>query len=112
MSVLLHVPHASTVIPDGVRGGIPLDAAALARELLASTDHQTDTFVAGLAELRGGWGARRGRVRAHSNGLSRLVVDPERFLDPVLETTGAVGRGAVYTHGSDGTPLRDTSSPD
>jgi N-formylglutamate amidohydrolase len=101
VSVLLHVPHASSVIPDDVRGGILLDDVALARELLASTDHHTDTFVAGL----GG-----GRVQVHVNGLSRLVVDPERFLDPAREATEAVGRGAVYTHGFDGTPLRDTSS--
>jgi N-formylglutamate deformylase len=84
--VALHVPHASTIIPDDVRAGILLDDAALARELLASTDHHTDTFVAGFAG---------GSVRAHVNGLSRLVVDPERFLDPLREVTEAVGRGRV-----------------
>jgi hypothetical protein len=48
LSVVLHVPHASTVIPADVRAGIVLDDAALARELLASTDHHTDTLIAGL----------------------------------------------------------------
>jgi hypothetical protein len=43
-------------------------------------------------------GARAG-VRQR---LSRLVVDPERFLDPEREATEAVGRGAVYTRGADG----------
>jgi hypothetical protein len=48
-SVVLHVPHASTAIPGDVRAGILLDDAELARELLASTDHHTDTFVTGRA---------------------------------------------------------------
>jgi N-formylglutamate deformylase len=48
MSVILHVPHASTVIPADVRDGIVLDDAALARELLASTDHHTGMLIAGL----------------------------------------------------------------
>ncbi len=86
MSVVLHVPHASTVIPKDVRAGILLDDAALARELLASTDHHTDTFVTGLGSFsgRGGRGGRVGRerVRVRVNDLSRLVVDPERLLDP------------------------------
>jgi N-formylglutamate deformylase len=112
MSVLLHVPHASSVIPDDVRAAILLDGDALARELLASTDHHTDTFVAGLEQLGEARGVGHGRVQVHVNGHSRLVVDPERFLDPSREATEAVGRGAVYTHGFDGTPLRDTSVPD
>ena len=105
MCVVLHVPHASTVIPDDVRVGILLDDVVLASELLASTDHHTDTLVAGLAR-------DDGRVRVHVNGLSRLVVDPERFLEPEREATEAVGRGAVYTRCSDGTPLRDEHAPD
>jgi hypothetical protein len=60
MSVVLHVPHASTVIPVDVRVGILLDDDALARELLASTDHHTDTFVTGLAR-------DDARVRLHVN---------------------------------------------
>jgi len=111
MSVVLHVPHASTFIPGEVRAGILLDDAALARELLASTDHHTDTFVTGLWSLDGHDG-HAGRVRVHMNELSRLVVDPERFLDPEREATEAVGRGAVYTRGFDGTPLRDELAPD
>lgn len=103
MSVVLHVPHDSTRIPDAVRRGIVLDDETLARELLASTDHHTAELVRGL-DVDG--------VRLHVNDLSRLVVDPERFLDPNLEETEAVGRGAIYTRGFDSTVLRDTSSPD
>lgn len=110
MSVVLHVPHASTAIPDDVRRGIELDDAALARELLASSDHHTDRFVAGLDALAPP-GAPLGRVAAFVNAHSRLVVDPERFLDPAREATEAVGRGAVYTRGFDGTLLRDADAP-
>jgi N-formylglutamate deformylase len=115
MGIIVHVPHASTRIPEGVRRGITLDDATLARELLASTDHHTDAFVAGLEEEHGGGrlgpGDSGGRVRVHVNGLSRLVVDPERFLDPEREVTEAVGRGAVYTRCVDGTLLRDDAAP-
>lgn len=116
MGVIVHVPHASTRIPEDVRRGIVLDDAALARELFASTDHHTDAFVAGLEEELGGGrlgpGDSGARVRVHGNGLSRLVVDPERFLDPEREVTEAVGRGAVYTRCVDGTLLRDDAVPD
>lgn len=78
--VIVHVPHASTRIPEDVRRGIVLDDVALARELFASTDHHTDAFVAGLEEELGGGrlgpGDSGARVRVHVNGLSRLVVDP------------------------------------
>ena len=103
MSVVLHVPHAATAIPDDVRRAILLDDAALAREVLASVDHHTDRFVDGLDQP--------GRVRNWVNAHARLVVDPERFLDPAREATEAVGRGAVYTRGFDGTPLRDVDDP-
>ena len=113
MSVILHVPHASTVIPADVRADIVLDDAALARELLASTDHHTDTLIAGLESafaVSDHDGGRARRVRAYVNGLSRLVVDPERFLDPEREATETVGRGAVYTRCADGTVLRDVDA--
>lgn len=103
MSIVLHVPHAGTVIPDDVRSAILLGDAALAREVLASTDHHTDRFVADLDASS--------RVRTWVNVHSRLVVDPERFLDAARESTERVGRGAVYTRGFDGTPLRDTDDP-
>lgn len=41
------------------------------------------------------------------NGVSRLVVDPERFTDDAQEPMAAVGQGAVYTRTSDGSALRE-----
>lgn len=105
MSVLLHVPHASISIPDDVRSSIVLDDAQLEREVLASTDLHTDLVVAGLDALD------PARVRIVRHGVSRLVVDPERFLDVEREATERIGRGAVYARGHDGSVLRDDASP-
>jgi N-formylglutamate deformylase len=105
MGVVLHVPHASTHVPDDARSGIVLDDAGLAAELLASTDHHTEALVGGLDRRADG------RVRTHVHRVSRLVVDPERFLDPSREATESVGRGAVYTRGHDGRVLRDADDP-
>ena len=95
--IVAHVPHASTVIPPGVRAGILLDDEELAAELVRLTDHGTDRLFAWL----GGAGATR-----LVNGRSRLVVDPERFADDADEPMAAVGQGAVYTRTTDGRPLR------
>lgn len=88
-SVLLHVPHASTYIPDDVRRGIQLSDQELAAELDAITDADTDVVAEGVA--------RRAGVRPwiFVNRASRLVVDPERFPDE-QEEMNSVGMGAVY----------------
>ncbi|GHH75163.1 hypothetical protein GCM10018793_17830 [Streptomyces sulfonofaciens] len=98
--VILHVPHSSRVLPGPVRAAIVLDDAALEREL----DHITDAHTAELAaEATAAAGARR--PWRFVNGLSRLVVDPERFPDE-REEMRAVGMGAVYTHTTHRAPLR------
>jgi N-formylglutamate amidohydrolase len=106
--VILHVPHSSRVVPADVRAGITLDDAALARELDHITDAYTAEIAAGAAE------AAPLTPWRFVNGLSRLVVDPERFPDEREEML-AVGMGAVYTRtthreelrpdGFDGQPL-------
>ncbi len=98
--VILHVPHASRRIPPAVRAGILLDDGELSVELDRMTDACTD-----LVAQRTAAGARL-RPWLFVNGYSRLVVDPERFPDE-REEMRAVGMGAVYTHTSDGRPLRD-----
>ncbi|MFE2325377.1 N-formylglutamate amidohydrolase [Streptomyces sp. NPDC059385] len=106
--VILHVPHSSRVIPESVRTGIVLDDRALDLEL----DHITDSHTADIAAAA----AARASVTPWQfvNGLSRLVIDPERFPDEREEML-AVGMGAVYTRtthrerlrpdGFDGRPL-------
>ncbi|MCG7208959.1 N-formylglutamate amidohydrolase [Streptomyces arenae] len=88
--VLLHVPHSARTIPAGVRAGIELDDASLARELDHITDAHTAELAAAAARLAGVTPWR------FVNRLSRLVVDPERFPDEREEML-AVGMGAVYT---------------
>jgi N-formylglutamate deformylase len=99
-NVVLHVPHASTVVPPEIRAGLLLDDEELARELAMMTDAHTDL----LAERA----AATAAVRPWSfvNLLSRLVVDPERFPDEEQEVMSRVGMGAVYTATHDGRPLR------
>jgi N-formylglutamate deformylase len=88
-SVILHVPHASTYVPDDVRAGIVLDDGALAAELAAITDARTDVIAqrAAAATVIRPW--------LFVNRTSRLVVDPERFPDE-REEMAAIGMGAVY----------------
>lgn len=99
--VIAHVPHAATAIPDAVRAELLIDDEELAGELIRLTDWHTDELFAGLA--------------AHGaslflNRLSRLVFDPERFLDVAREQTESRGQGLIYTLGSLGQPLREASA--
>ncbi|QGV82164.1 N-formylglutamate amidohydrolase [Streptomyces ficellus] len=99
--VVLHVPHSSRVVPGDVRAGIVLDDRALAEEL----DHITDAYTERIAATAAG--AARVAPWRFVNGLSRLVVDPERFPDEREEML-AVGMGAVYTR----TTHREVLRPD
>jgi N-formylglutamate amidohydrolase len=98
-SVLVHVPHAGVVIPSAVRAAIVLSDSELATELQVMTDWHTDRLARAATE------SSTGTATIFANGLSRLVVDPERFPDD-REVMRSVGMGAVYTHTSQRTPLR------
>ncbi|MBX3030169.1 MAG: N-formylglutamate amidohydrolase [Chloroflexi bacterium] len=95
--VIAHVPHAGTRIAADARATILLDDIALTREQLVMTDWHTDRLF--------DWVTRRGAT-AIVFEPSRLVLDPERFLDPAAEPMERVGQGVVYTHTHDGRPLR------
>jgi len=95
---VLHIPHSSTAIPADVRAELLLDDQDLAAELLAMTDHLTDR----LFDLPGA-------VRV-VYPVSRLVVDPERFLDDAREPMAACGMGVVYERTSTGAWLRESPS--
>jgi N-formylglutamate deformylase len=101
--VVVHVPHSGVAIPADVRAGMVLDDAALDAELRAITDHRTDV----LAVDAGVSGATR-----VVNRMSRLVVDPERFLDVAHEEMERVGMGAVYTATSQRGVLRRPTERD
>ena len=94
------MPHSSTRIPGPVRERILLDDDALDAELRAMTDAHTDLLAHRISERvtnREPW--------SFVNGLSRLVVDPERFPDE-REVMNSVGMGAVYMRTSTGARLR------
>lgn len=97
--MILHIPHASRKIPRPFRPRYLLNDAALELELLRSTDAYTD-------ELFDVPGAQRVVFP-----VSRLLVDPERFLDDAREPMAKRGRGVVYTHTTEGKPLRINPTP-
>ncbi len=96
--IVAHVPHSSTVIPADVRAEILLPEDELTTELARLTDWYTDELFAWL----GTYGVTR-----FVNRLSRLVFDPERFLDEAAEPAAAHGQGVVYWRGTNGQPMRE-----
>jgi len=95
-SAVMHIPHSSRIVPDDVRRTFVLSDAALEQELLRLTDLYTDELFS-LDPLA---------AVSVMFGVSRFVVDPERFIDDALEPMAARGMGAVYTATTDGAPLR------
>jgi N-formylglutamate amidohydrolase len=95
--MIFHIPHASPHIPPGQRSKITLTDEQLAEELLKITDRFTD-------ELFGCHAAAGDSVVVHS--VSRLIVDPERFLDDEKEPLAKAGMGVVYTRTSGGASMR------
>ena len=93
---ILHVPHASTVIPPDLRPQFLLSDAALSAEIARMTDHATDRLFGA------GWPSAQ-IARAP---LSRLVVDVERFEDDAGEPMACRGMGVIYARTSDDQPLR------
>lgn len=98
---VLHVPHSARSVPPDVCASLLLSDAELERELLLMTDAYTDEIFhlgGDVAEsVRFPW--------------SRLVVDPERFVDDEQEPMTARGMGVVYTRTSHGAVLRDSPTP-
>jgi N-formylglutamate deformylase len=94
--VILHIPHESRRIPTDVRSTLLPNSKRLQRELLLMTDAWTGKLVEPLAIA----------AERIVFPVSRLVVDPERFLDDTVEPMARKGMGAVYTRLSSGEPLR------
>jgi N-formylglutamate deformylase len=94
-AIILHIPHSSTVLPSQVE--FLLGQEALAYEVDAMTDHHTEQ----LFDLRG--------ARRCVFPVSRLVIDPERFIEDPMES---VGMGVVYRRTAEGEALRNISDVD
>jgi N-formylglutamate amidohydrolase len=97
---VIHVPHASTVVPAEARSAIALSDKELQQELLKMTDHFTDELFRVSDNL----------ATAVTFPVSRLVVDPERFVNDRDEPMVAKGMGVIYTLTSSGQPLRKAPS--
>ncbi|MEI8367939.1 MAG: N-formylglutamate amidohydrolase [Planctomycetia bacterium] len=98
---ILHVPHSSTEIPADLRSSFLLAEDQLRREVLRMTDWYTDELFALPAH----------EATTVRFPVSRLVVDPERFVDDAEEPMAGRGMGVIYTKTADGLPLRALPSP-
>lgn len=101
--MIYHIPHPSFDIPIDIRPTLLLDDREIEAELLTMTDAFTDDLFGSHA------GADDSVV---TSPVSRLVVDPERFLDNSLENMARIGMGVIYERTSGGAPLRVTPSPE
>ena len=89
-SILLHIPHASIIIPEEERSRFSLPD--LGDELLKMTDRYCDELFTGYDAV--------------VFPVSRLVCDPERFRDDEQESMSRIGMGAAYIKTSSCEPLR------
>lgn len=90
MPIVLHIPHASTFVPEDVRDQFLISRTALEEEIKRLTDHATDRiFKSAFPE-----------APACVFQVSRFVVDPERFEDESKESMAKSGMGVIYTRGT------------
>lgn len=94
--LIVHVPHASTVIPDDVWPEFLVARDLVEREAEVSADLFTDLMA------REAWP----NAEIIDASVSRTVVDVERYDDDALEEMAQVGRGVIYTHDHRQLPIR------
>lgn len=101
--VIIHVPHASTKIPEHLVNDFALSSEELAAEAHIMADIHTDALAQAV------FSDATVKPWLFINRTSRLVFDPERF-DDESEVMNSVGMGVVYTMTSDQRQLRDLSA--
>ena len=92
--MILHIPHSSTHIPAEIRPQFISSEQELDHEILRMTDHYTDELF--------DW-PNAEKVIAK---VSRLVVDPERFVNDQLEHMSKKGMGVIYENNSYGKRMK------
>ena len=94
--IVLHIPHASTIVPVDVLNQFLISREELENEIKLLTDHATDRiFTSAFPE-----------ATACVFPVNRFVVDPERFADDSQEPMAETGMGVIYTHGTGQQPIR------
>ena len=93
---IFHVPHASMTIPPEIRKSFSLSDGEIETELIRMTDRFTEEL----------FDCKHPLARMIVFPVSRLVVDPERFINDNDEPMSARGMGIVYTRTSDNQILR------
>ena len=96
MHGILHIPHASTMIPEQYLESFHLSKEELCRELLLMTDHFTDELFA----------CDFNSFDYLKFPVSRLLVDPERFDSDEDEIMSKVGMGCIYERTHNGRKLK------
>ncbi len=96
----IHVPHASTAIPEDVRAEFIVSRQDVEAEAVASADLYTGEMA------RQAW-QHADIIEAE---VSRIVVDVERYDDDSSEEMAEVGRGVFYTCDHLMRPIRKTLS--
>jgi N-formylglutamate deformylase len=99
MSLVFHIPHASKVIPKEYLKYFVLSPKELNEEILKMTDHYTDQLFEFDAITQ----------KTLTFPVSRLLVDPERFISDSEEVMSKVGMGCIYERTHDGEALKNAS---
>jgi len=86
--MIFHIPHSSKEIPKDQITPFFLDSQELDNELIVMTDSYTDELFGSHA---------KDFDETIIFPISRLVVDPERFLDDKAEPMASRGMGVIYT---------------
>jgi N-formylglutamate deformylase len=94
MTTILHIPHDSYVIPSEYLSHFLFSKEEIEAEQLKMTDHLTSQ----LFQLEG--------AEKIIFPVSRMLLDPERFLDDAQEVMSQKGMGVIYTHSSDGRQMK------
>lgn len=97
MNCVFHIPHASTVIPEEYLQHFLLDDEKLNEEILKMTDHYTDQLFEFDTITQ----------KTLKFPVSRLLVDPERFVSDSEEVMSKVGMGCIYEKTHSGQPLKN-----
>ena len=95
-NIVVHAPHASTVLPERFRDQFVISDQELEQEVLASADLWTDVLAQQC------WP----QANIITPEVSRVLLDVERYSDDSLEGMSKVGRGMIYSHSHTGEQIR------